>query len=489
MDETINSDSLMEGIWNLLYPQEEDAKAQTPDPKTAEEEAEDVSTPPPYQTIIDVYVVTHGAEEAAETVEGSLARGESAPPVAEREAEQAAAASPSKAAPPISARGGRPMRWLVPTALLLLAALALLGGGLLALWSQLGPSVTITLLPSMQQVRTRTTITVVTTPSAHLGQQQIPGRILSTLTLSQQTSVPTTGTRWQEAQAARGRITFYNAATFPQTITAGTLLTGTDGVQVVTEQDTFLPAAVLPTDGQASVWAHAVSIGPSGNIGAGDIYGACCRENVFAQNSAFTGGQNARLLRVVSAQDWQRALSSLKTSLQASIQAAFGAQVQSGESLLEPVACTPTVIATHQIGEEASQLQMTLDEQCHGTVYQTQAFMTLASQAVTAAAKKQIGGQGYRRIGDLAVRITKSTPGAQGTLTLAMQVSGTWAYQFSELQMQHLTQVIAGKSAPAARTLLLQQAGVAQVEMNTDGSTTLPTDPDHIHLLVIEAGS
>ncbi len=162
MDETINSDSLMEGIWNLLYPQEEDAKAQTPDPKTAEEEAEDVSTPPPYQTIIDVYVVTHGAEEAAETVEGSLARGESAPPVAEREAEQAAAASPSKAAPPISARGGRPMRWLVPTALLLLAALALLGGGLLALWSQLGPSVTITLLPSMQQVRTRTTITVVT---------------------------------------------------------------------------------------------------------------------------------------------------------------------------------------------------------------------------------------------------------------------------------------------------------------------------------------
>src|SRR6266700_1972685 len=326
----------------------------------------------------------------------------------------ASAPAPSKATPPVSPKQRGPVRWLVPTALLLLAALALLGGGLLALWPQFGPSATITLVPSMQQVRAHTTITVVTT----------------------------TGTHWQQAQVARGRITFYNAAPSPQTIAAGTLLTGADGVQAVTEQDAFLPAGTLATNGQVSVRARAVAVGPAGNIQANDIYGACCRENVFAQNEAFTGGQDARLLRVVSAHDWQSALSPLKSSLQASVQAAFVSQVQPAETLLEPVACTSTVTANHQVGDEASQFQMTLDEQCHGTVYQTQALLTLVSQAVTAAATRQIGGQGYRRVGELGVHITKSSPGAQGTLTLAVQVSGT-----------------------------------------------LPTAPDHIHLIVLEAGS
>jgi len=400
----------------------------------------------------------------------------------------ASAPAPSKATPPVSPKQRGPVRWLVPTALLLLAALALLGGGLLALWPQFGPSATITLVPSMQQVRAHTTITVVTTTATHLGQQQIPGRELPTFTLSQQTTVPTTGTRWQQAQVARGRITFYNAAPSPQTIAAGTLLTGADGVQVVTEQDAFLPAGTLATNGQVSVRARAVAVGPAGNIQANDIYGACCRENVFAQNEAFTGGQDARLLRVVSAHDWQSALSPLKSSLQASVQAAFVSQVQPAETLLEPVACTSTVTANHQVGDEASQFQMTLDEQCHGTVYQTQALLTLVSQAVTAAATRQIGGQGYRRVGELGVHITKSSPGAQGTLTLAVQVSGTWAYQPTMKQIRHLAQVLAGKSVQQARTLLLQQAGVAQVEMNVE-SGTLPTAPDHIHLIVLEAGS
>jgi hypothetical protein len=107
------------------------------------------------------------------------------------------------------------------------------------------------------------------------------------------------------------------------------LLTGSDGVQVVTEQDAVLPAAAFPTDGQVTVLAHAVSIGPAGNISPHDIYGACCRENVFAVNPlAFTGGQLARTFRMVTAQNITGTVALLKASLAHSVQAAFAAQVE-----------------------------------------------------------------------------------------------------------------------------------------------------------------
>ena len=131
----------------------------------------------------------------------------------------------------------------------------------------------ITVMPVQTPMSTTTTLAVVTagTVSSQQQQQQIPGRLLSSLTLSGQRTVATTGVGHQAAAAAHGTVTFYNAALYVQIIPAGTLLVGMDSVQVVTVQDAILPAAVLPTDGQATVVAHAMPIGPTGNIRAGTL--------------------------------------------------------------------------------------------------------------------------------------------------------------------------------------------------------------------------
>ena len=76
-------------------------------------------------------------------------------------------------------------------------------------------------------------------------------------------------------------------------------------------------------NGQVSVPAHATSSGPAGNIKAGDIYGPCCRVNVFAANSAFRGGQDARSFPMVTQQDMDGAVTTLKASLTQSVQAAL----------------------------------------------------------------------------------------------------------------------------------------------------------------------
>src|SRR5205823_3759440 len=136
-------------------------------------------------------------------------------------------------------------------------------------------SATITIIPVSTEITATSKLTVVTGAANPL-EQEVPGRPLSSLTLSQGRTVPTTGTGHQEAQAAHGLLTFYNSSLDVQTVAAGTTLSAAHGVIIVTEQDAVIPAAAtLQTNGQVTVPAHAVPAGPAGNINAGEIYGPC----------------------------------------------------------------------------------------------------------------------------------------------------------------------------------------------------------------------
>jgi len=190
---------------------------------------------------------------------------------------------------------------------------------LIPLWT---PSANITIVTASQHLTTTSTVQLVTNGTADPMKQQLAGRALSTITMSQQKTIPTTGTTRQDAQAAHGLITFYNAAPYIQTIEVGTLLIGTDGIQVLTDQAVIISAALMPTEGQVTVSAHATLPGPQGNIRAGDIYGACCRLNVFVASGAFHGGQDARTYQSVAPQDIN-STASLKSSLDQSVQAVF----------------------------------------------------------------------------------------------------------------------------------------------------------------------
>ena len=241
------------------------------------------------------------------------------------------------------------------------------------------PSASITIVTQSQRLTTRSILQLVTKGNADQRANQVPGRVLPTITMSEEKTVPTTGTTHQDAQAARGIITFYNGATYSQTIPAGTLLTGGDGVEFVTDADVTIPAAVFPTFGQRSVTAHAVIAGTGGNVRAGDVYGTCCRLNVSAVNTAFSGGQDARTYPSVAQQDISSVATSMKASLGQNVQAALQAQVPASETLLTPLVCTQRVTPDHQVGAEATQVQVMVDETCIGTTYNTRALTTLAT--------------------------------------------------------------------------------------------------------------
>ncbi len=340
------------------------------------------------------------------------------------------------------------------------------------------PDATITIVPSAQQIRTTTSITVTTGQATGT---QIQGRPLSAITMNQTQTVATTGKGHQDAKAGHGYITFYNAATYPQTITAGTLLTGADGVQIITDADAFIPAGTLATNGQATVPAHMLQVGPEGNIKAGDIYGSCCRVNVFAANTTFTGGQPAREYQTVTQQDIITVATSLKTSLNQSVQAALQTQVHTDETLITPLPCQQNVKPDHHPGDEAAHVNILVSETCTGMTYNTQAYQNRIMQIANQQATHQLG-DGYTPVGQIQSTILQARAQKHNQTELQVTLAETYAYQMSQEQQQQLKTLIAGENKTQATNTLLHIPGIQSVSVS---STTIPTDTQHIRVIIV----
>ena len=335
------------------------------------------------------------------------------------------------------------------------------------------PVATVTIIPSVTTITTTSTI-------------QVQGRTLSTLTLTQVRTDQTTGTGHQEAQTGHGAVTFYNAAPTVQTVPVGTLLTGQDGTQVVTEQDAVIPAASMPTEGQATISAHAVQVGPAGNIKGGEIYGACCRLNVFVANGPFTGGQNARTFPMVTQSDLDTATRTLQASMTLSTTASLRAELHQGEANTPPT-CTTKITSDHKVGEEAIKVSTTLTATCTASAYQTQDVQTQMKAHLTQATQAQLG-DGYSMATDPVITVEKSR--MQGNLlTLLVKGQAAMAYQFQE-QLQRIKQHLAGMSKAQATAWLAHLPGVGSVSIDINGTdtTTLPRDTSAIHCTILYTG-
>jgi len=338
----------------------------------------------------------------------------------------------------------------------------------------LRPSATVTILPVE---RTITTLDAI----------QVQGRSLPPLTLMQSTSVSATGHRHQNATNAYGTITFYNGLLTSQTIAAGTIFTGNDGVQIITDQAAIVPAGNPPIYGQVTVSAHAALAGEQGNIPAYDINTACCATSVVAKNTQdFTGGQAARDFLIVTRTDINTAVTSLLVLLSQSENAALQAQLQPNEQLIIP-SCTPRVSSDHTPGDEAKHVSVTVSETCTGIGYDAHQVYANATQLITSQTGSTLGAN-YALVGDIQVTIVHATitNSHQGLAHIIVQVRGTWVYQITPPIEQHLVQLIAGKTKQQAITILLHFPGIQAASIQlARGNTSLPSDPNHIHLIVM----
>ncbi len=196
-------------------------------------------------------------------------------------------------------------------------------------------------------------------------------------------SVKATGLLQEPATRAEGLITFYNGLFTAQTVPAGTLLTGKDGVSVVTSAQALIPAAsptTPPTYGTVSVAAHSSLTGTAGNIVASDIGRACCGASILAQNvDAFSGGTDAQDVTVVTQSDLANATATLKTEVDQQTHDQAQREVPAGQQLL-PLECTTSTTANHQAGDQASEIAVTVSAHCLPLAY---VLASVQQQAMT----------------------------------------------------------------------------------------------------------
>jgi VCBS repeat-containing protein len=336
------------------------------------------------------------------------------------------------------------------------------------------PIATITIMPKSQTVTLSGTLQL--------------GRVLPPLTLSQSQTAPTTGKGHQDAKQAQGAITFYNGLFTSQTISQGTILTGTSGIQVVTDQDASIPAANPPIFGQVTISAHAINAGVSGNIPPYDINQACCANAVLAKNTTpFHGGQDERNFQTVAKADLATTASPLKTAVAQSMRGALQGQVQANEQL-QMLPCTPTVSSDHQSGQEATQVKVSVSETCSAVAYNSQELERKATGLLTRQAVQKVG-VGYSLFGEVHVKVTQTSVTHTPTplVFLSFKAHGTWIYGLSQKAQEQIKHMIAGKTTQQAVTLLASSKGIEQVSIRFTGfgdNTRLPKNTGYIHLTI-----
>ncbi len=355
---------------------------------------------------------------------------------------------------------GIPVKWLIPIGIgALLIALTVL----VVVLPIIQASATILLTPDRQRLEVSTTFSI-----------QARKLFTRSLTLSQ--TVKTTGTAHQNASVASGYLIFYNALPSPQIVAAGTMVTAADGVNVITDQDAYIPAGALSVNGQITVLAHTTITGAQANIQAGDINGACCRDYVFARNGQFSGGRAARNYRTATTADIQAATQDLNKVATGAFASQAQGQLQPNEASLPPQ-CTRKTEPSQNPGAEAAQITVTLTSTCSVYAYSRAALnakeTTVFSQAITARL-----GSGYALAGQLEQKITGMQL-ATGRAQLTESLAGVCSYHFSRSELLAVQNLVAGKSQAQATILLLHTRGVKTAGVQiAHGGQTLPPNPD-----------
>lgn len=162
--------------------------------------------------------------------------------------------------------------------------------------------VVVGVLAPSTQPETRTTI-------------RVPAVLLPLKTFSASVNVIPTGIKTYPATTAHGILTITNGSILAEELPQGIILTGKDGVEVVTDAAVFVPAGSAAGYGVATISAHAAIAGTSGNIAVLDIDSVAGTALYIRNLRPFTDGAESYAVRVMTAQDRQKALAHARVTL------------------------------------------------------------------------------------------------------------------------------------------------------------------------------
>ncbi|MGZ6365979.1 MAG: baseplate J/gp47 family protein [Ktedonobacteraceae bacterium] len=302
-------------------------------------------------------------------------------------------------------------------------------------------------------------------------------------TKTQSITVPATNLVLIPGTNATGILTFHNTqnpCTVTRVIPAGTAFTDSQGISVVTDHN-----STLGTSCNAIVPAHAVNIGPTGNISAHAIKQTYHTTIIVDNPAAFAGGRFDQSYTTVQQSDINQAASSLEVRLKQGTLNALRKQLQTNEQFVSSPICKPKVTSDHQVNDIATEVAVTATITCTAEVYNPHEILARSDQMLQGRAQA-LFGPNYTLTGDIKTEITYiATDLKHGTLVTVV-ASGLWAYQFSSTRANQLARLITGKDKQDAQAILTDQKGVQSVSINiSNNDNTMPNDANAINIAYV----
>ena len=284
---------------------------------------------------------------------------------------------------------------------------------------------------------------------------------------------------------ASGFISFSNTSTgcgCPVFIPAGTPFTSSTGVTVVIDYGISVASQCTVT-----VPAHAMIYGPAGDIPAGSIHAAFGAHVTGTNRFAFTGGQSGQSNALVQQSDINSLASALQSQNEQNAQAGLESQLTSGQRLAGTPRCQSKTSADHPAGSFATSVTVTVKTTCTAEAYDFAGVVQIVQQEVQTQATSYFSSD-FVEVGTLQTTVTNATvtDAKTGTLLLAVQAVGKWAYHLSQSFKQSLAKLIAGLDVNRARALLSSETGIAAVNIAISGpnQNTLPSDDSKITIVL-----
>lgn len=342
---------------------------------------------------------------------------------------------------------------------------------------------TLQITPSSKEVKHVFTVSAVMgTPDS--SQSQVQARHV-TASQSQSQTTTTTGSKQTAATQAAGTLTVTcRSSSYPLTINAGTVFTDNNDVSITTDM------TVTTSGCYTTIPAHTANAGQSGNIAANDIHQPYHGYTV-SNETAFSGGQDAKTTAVVAQSDIGTTAASLETTLTSEVKQALLEKLKTNERSFGNPQCSPTVTSNHTVGDEATNVTVSVLVTCTIEAYDNDGAQAMAKILLSNQAATDLGTD-YGLTGNITTTIGQPTLAdrAYGTISLPVTAEGVWVYQWSDAQKQKLAKLVAGRSTQDAKMLLLRQKGVsaANIQLPSDDNGVLPSNPSNITMDVATVG-
>jgi hypothetical protein len=288
-------------------------------------------------------------------------------------------------------------------------------------------------------------------------------------------TVPTTNLGVIPVRRASETLTIHNTqnpCNTARAIPAGTVFTDPHGTSVLTDRVAILGASCTVTTP-----AHAVKIGPTGDIAAHDMKQTYQSTIIVDNPAAFVGGQYSQTYTTVQSSDIAGAANRVIMRLKQDTLNTLRLQLPTNEQYVSSPVCKSNVTSDHQVNDAATNVNVTVTEICTVEFYDSQEIASRSETMLNERAQTLLGPN-YALTGDSKAEITHvAIDSKQGTL-ITVAASGLWTYHFSNARGDQLARLIAGKDTKDAQAILSNQQGIQSAHIAILGNDvhTLPSN-------------